>query len=136
MSPKDKDKKILFDAIVFSLRTLGHVNATAIMQKAIEEIQDESVDINIYKKKRDYIYTQLINIGYDCVKPDGAFYLFPKSPIKDDAKFVKKLQEYKVLTVPGIGFGSKGYFRISYSVDDWVLEGSVEGFKKAFNTIE
>lgn len=136
LSPKDKDKKILFDAIVFSLRTLGHVNATAIMQKAIEEIQDESVDINIYKKKRDYIYTQLINIGYDCVKPDGAFYLFPKSPIKDDAKFVKKLQEYKVLTVPGIGFGSKGYFRISYSVDDWVLEGSVEGFKKAFNTIE
>ena len=136
LSPKDKDKKILFDAIVFSLRTLGHVNATAIMQKAIEEIQEESVDINIYKIKRDYIYNQLKDIGYDCVKPDGAFYLFPKSPIKDDAKFVKKLQDYKVLTVPGIGFGLKGYFRISYSVDDWVLEGSVDGFKKAFNTNE
>tara|TARA_B110001454_G_scaffold68487_1_gene66873 strand:- start:3844 stop:5025 length:1182 start_codon:yes stop_codon:yes gene_type:complete len=136
LSPKDKDKKILFDAIVFSLRTLGHVNATAIMQKAIEEIQEESVDINIYKNKRDYIYNQLKDIGYDCVKPDGAFYLFPKSPIKDDEKFVKKLQDYKVLTVPGRGFGLEGYFRISYSVDDWVLEGSVEGFKKAFNTNE
>jgi aspartate aminotransferase len=134
LSPNDKDKKILYDAIIFSLRTLGHVNASAIMQKAIEEIQEESVDINIYKKKRDYIYNQLVNIGYECVKPDGAFYLFPKSPIKDDAKFVKILQDFNVLTVPGRGFGLEGYFRISYSVDDWALKGSIEGFKKAFKT--
>jgi aspartate aminotransferase len=134
LSPNDKDKKILYDAIIFSLRTLGHVNASAIMQKAIEEIQEESVDINIYKKKRDYIYDQLVNIGYECVKPDGAFYLFPKSPIKDDAKFVKILQDFNVLTVPGRGFGLEGYFRISYSVDDWALKGSIEGFKKAFKT--
>ena len=136
LSPKDKDKQVLYDALVFSLRTLGHVNATAIMQKSIEDIQEESVDINIYKQKRDYIYDELIQIGYECVKPDGAFYLFPKSPIEDDAKFVNILQNSKVLTVPGRGFGLAGYFRISYSVDDWVLEGSIEGFKKAFESIK
>ena len=136
LSPKDKDKQVLYDALVFSLRTLGHVNATAIMQKSIEDIQEESVDINVYKQKRDYIYDELIKIGYECVKPDGAFYLFPKSPIEDDAKFVRILQNSKVLTVPGRGFGLAGYFRISYSVDDWVLEGSIEGFKKAFESIK
>ena len=136
LSPKDKDKQVLYDALVFSLRTLGHVNATAIMQKSIEDIQEESVDINIYKQKRDNIYDELIQIGYECVKPDGAFYLFPKSPIEDDAKFVRILQNSKVLTVPGRGFGLAGYFRISYSVDDWVLEGSIEGFKKAFESIK
>ena len=136
LSPKDKDKQVLYDALVFSLRTLGHVNATAIMQKSIEDIQEESVDINVYKQKRDYIYDELIKIGYECVKPDGAFYLFPKSPIEDDAKFVRILQNSKVLTVPGRGFGLAGYFRISYSVDDWVLKGSIEGFKKAFESIK
>ena len=136
LSPKDKDKKVLYDALVFSLRTLGHVNATAIMQKSIEDIQEESVDINVYKQKRDFIYNELIKIGYECVKPDGAFYLFPKSPIEDDSRFVNILQNSKVLTVPGRGFGLEGYFRISYSVDDWVLEGSIEGFKKAFESIK
>ena len=134
VSPKDKNKKVLFDAIIFSLRTLGHVNATAFMQRAIEDIQDESVDIDVYKKKRDFLYKELVNIGYDCVKPEGAFYLFPKTPIEDDAKFVQELQKHKVLTVPGRGFGLSGFFRISYSVDDWVLEGSIQGFKEAFNT--
>ena len=136
LSPKDKDKQVLYDALVFSLRTLGHVNATAIMQKSIEDIQEESVDINVYKQKRDFIYNELIKIGYECVKPDGAFYLFPKSPIEDDSRFVNILQNSKVLTVPGRGFGLEGYFRISYSVDDWVLEGSIEGFKKAFESIK
>ena len=59
---------------------------------------------------------------------------FPKTPIEDDAKFVQELQNHKVLTVPGRGFGLNGYLRISYSVDDWVLEGSITGFKKAFNS--
>lgn len=134
VSPQDKNKKVLFDAIIFSLRTLGHVNATAFMQRAIEDIQDESVDIDVYKKKRDFLYKELVNIGYDCVKPEGAFYLFPKTPIEDDAKFVQELQKHKVLTVPGRGFGLGGFFRISYSVDDWVLEGSIQGFKEAFKT--
>ena len=106
------------------------------MQKSIEDIQEESVDINVYKQKRDFIYNELIKIGYECVKPDGAFYLFPKSPIEDDSRFVNILQNSKVLTVPGRGIRHEGYYRKSYSVDDWVLEGSIEGFKKAFESIK
>ena len=136
LSPLDKDRTILFDAIIFSLRTLGHVNATALMQKAVESVQNEIVDIKIYKEKRDFLYDNLTKLGYECVKPDGAFYLFPKTPIADDTKFVSILQQYNILTVPGKGFGKGGYFRISYSVEDWVIEGSIKGFEEAYNTVK
>ena len=136
LSPLDKDRTILFDAIIFSLRTLGHVNATALMQKAVESVQDEVVDIKIYKEKRDFLYDNLTKLGYECVKPDGAFYLFPKTPIADDTKFVSILQQYNILTVPGKGFGKGGYFRISYSVEDWVIEGSIKGFEEAYNSVK
>ena len=65
------------------------------------------------------------------VKPQGAFYLFPKSPLEDDSAFVDALQQWKVLTVPGRGFGTPGYFRIAYCVEDSVLEGAMEGFARA-----
>ena len=136
LSPLDKDRTILFDAIIFSLRTLGHVNATALMQKAVESVQNEVVDIKIYKEKRDFLYDNLTKLGYECVKPDGAFYLFPKTPIADDTKFVSILQQYNILTVPGKGFGKGGYFRISYSVEDWVIEGSIKGFEEAYNAVK
>jgi aspartate aminotransferase len=66
-------------------------------------------------------------MGYSMVKPQGAFYMFPKSPIEDDVEFVRELQKLKVLTVPGRGFGTPGYFRIAYCVEDRVLEGSLDG---------
>ena len=106
------------------------------MQKAVESVQDEVVDIKIYKEKRDFLYDNLTKLGYECVKPDGAFYLFPKTPIADDTKFVSILQQYNILTVPGKGFGKGGYFRISYSVEDWVIEGSIKGFEKAYNSVK
>jgi len=73
----------------------------------------------------------LIEMGYSVVKPRGAFYIFPKSPLEDDIAFVRELQQWKVLTVPGCGFGTPGYFRISYCVDDRTLKGSLAGFQKA-----
>jgi aspartate aminotransferase len=91
------------------------------------------VDAEMYRKKRDFLYGELTRIGYSVVKPQGAFYLFPKSPIKDEVAFVQKLAEKKVLVVPGRGFGSPGYFRISYCVPDKVLEGSIHGFENAFS---
>jgi aspartate aminotransferase len=69
-------------------------------------------------------------MGYSVVKPQGAFYMFPRSPLGDDLAFVRELQQLRVLTVPGRGFGSSGYFRIAYCVDDRILEGSLEGFRK------
>ncbi len=70
-------------------------------------------------------------MGYEMVKPKGAFYMFPRSPIEDDAAFVAELQRHNVLAVPGRGFGMPGYFRISYCVADRTLEGSLPGFRKA-----
>ncbi|MBA31371.1 MAG: aspartate aminotransferase, partial [Chloroflexi bacterium] len=135
VNPNYNDKTKLIDAIIFSLRTLGFVNAPALMQRVVSKLQDEVVDVNIYRKKRNLLYDNLIKIGYDCIKPDGAFYLFPKSPIPNDEEFVKILQNELVLVVPGIGFGTKGFFRASYCVEDWVIEGSLDGFNQVLKQI-
>ncbi len=132
VNPNDPGKNDLMDALNFSLRTLGFVNAPALMQRAVASIQRATVDIDIYRKKRDLLYGALTDIGYECVRPDGAFYLFPKSPIPDETEFVAQLQKELVLVVPGVGFGTSGFFRASYCVEDWVIEGSIEGFRKVF----
>ena len=133
VNPNDPGKNDLMDALNFSLRTLGFVNAPALMQRAVANIQRATVDIDIYRKKRDLLYGALTDIGYECVRPDGAFYLFPKSPIPDETEFVAQLQKELVLVVPGIGFGTSGFFRASYCVEDWVIEGSIKGFRKVFD---
>lgn len=135
VNPSDPGKKDFLDAATFALRTLGFVNAPALMQRVVAEIQDVTVDVSEYRKKRDYLYKALTEIGYECVKPDGAFYLFPKSPLPDDTQFVKLLQSKLVLAVPGVGFGTPGYFRVSYCVEDRILEGSLKGFKEAFDEV-
>ncbi len=132
VNPSDDNRSNLINALNFSMRTLGFVNAPALMQKVVAEIQNTSVDIDIYRKKRDFLYKNLIDIGYECTKPSGAFYLFPKSPCKSDLDFVEKLKEFLVLVVPGSGFGTEGFFRISYCVPDSVLKGSIKGFRKTF----
>jgi aspartate aminotransferase len=132
LNPGDPGKTELADALNFSIRTLGFVNAPALMQRAVASIQRATVDIDIYRKKRDLLYGALTNIGYECVEPQGAFFVFPKSPIPDDVDFVAQLQEELVLVVPGVGFGTPGYFRASYCVDDWVIEGAMDGFRNIF----
>lgn len=134
-NPKISNKSDLIDAAIFSTRTLGFVNAPAISQRIVKELQDSVVDIKFYKSKRDFLYKELIRIGYECILPQGAFYMFPKSPIKNDEKFVQILQSKRILVVPGEGFGTPGHFRISYCVDDSTLEGSITGFEEAFNEI-
>ena len=132
VNPGDPGKGDLIDALNFSLRTLGFVNAPALMQRVVGNLQRATVDIDIYRKKRDLLYGLLTDIGYECVKPDGAFYVFPKSPIPDDIEFVAELQKELVLVVPGVGFGTPGFFRASYCVDDWVIEGAIDGFREVF----
>jgi len=131
--PKCADAESLMSGLIFCNRVLGFVNAPALIQRAVRNVQDVSVDAEMYRKKRDFLYGELTRIGYSVVKPQGAFYLFPKSPIEDEVAFVQKLAEKKVLVVPGRGFGSPGYFRISYCVPDKVLEGSIRGFENAFS---
>ena len=129
--PDYPNKGELVDGMIFCTRTLGFVNAPALMQHLVRALQGVKVDAGEYQRKRDFLYTRLTELGYSVVHPQGAFYLFPKSPLPDDTVFVDALQEWNVLTVPGRGFGTPGHFRISYCVDDWVLEGAMEGFAKA-----
>ena len=117
-------------AIVFANRTLGFVNAPALMQRLVAPLQRNSVNIREYGEKRDLFYNALREFGYQVVKPQGAFYLFPKAPIEDDVLFVKQLQAKRILTVPGRGFGKPGHFRIAYAVEKKTIEGALPGFKE------
>jgi aspartate aminotransferase len=130
VSPSCPDREELVNGFTFCNRTLGFVNAPALMQHVVRELQGVSVDPGDYQRKRDFVHSQLTEMGYSVVKPQGAFYLFPKSPVEDDLEFVEALQEFNVLTVPGRGFGTPGYFRISYCVEDRVLAGAMEGFAR------
>ncbi len=132
VNPGDPGKADLLDASVFMLRTLGFVNAPAIMQRVVANLQRSTVDMSQYRRKRDIIHSALTEIGYETNLPDGGFYLFPKSPMPDDTAFIDLLKSKLVLVVPGIGFGMSGYFRASYCVEDDVLHGSIDGFAEAF----
>ena len=134
--PKCADSENLMSGLIFCNRVLGFVNAPALIQRVIKNVQNISVDAEFYRKKRDFLYAELIRIGYSVVKPQGAFYFFPKSPLEDEVVFTQKLAEKKVLVVPGRGFGSPGYFRISYCVPDRVLEESISGFEDALNEVK
>lgn len=129
--PDYEAKGELEDGLVFCNRTLGFVNAPALMQHIVRALQSVTIDVGEYQSKRDFLYGKLIEMGYSLVRPQGAFYMFPKAPIEDDVAFVAELQEHNVLVVPGTGFGSPGYFRISYCVDDRTLEGAIKGFRAA-----
>jgi len=128
--PECPQKQELIDGFIYCNRTLGFVNAPALMQRIVRSLQDVTVSIDDYRKKRDFLYKNLVEMGYSLVTPQGAFYMFPKSPIADDVAFVRTLQEALVLTVPGVGFGGPGHFRISYCTDDRTLSGALEGFHK------
>jgi len=128
--PECTDKDELINGFIFCNRTLGFVNAPALMQRIVAKLQGVSVSAAEYQKKRDLMYDNMMMMGYSVVKPNGAFYLFPKALQEDDFSFVRLLQQEHVLTVPGIGFGTPGYFRIAYCVDDRTLEGALVGFRK------
>ena len=133
VNPLNERKSELMDGLTFSTRTLGFVNAPALMQHIVGKLQSVTVDIKDYQRKRDFLYEELTLLGYDVVKPKGAFYMFPRSPIEDDVEFVAELQRYNVLVVPGRGFGAPGFFRISFCVDDSTLQRSIDGFRKAIS---
>ena len=131
--PQCESAGLLMAGLIFCNRVLGFVNAPALIQRVVKQVQGVTVDVEQYRCKRDYLYNELTRIGYQVVKPQGAFYFFPKSPLEDEVEFVKKLADKKVLVVPGRGFGLPGYFRISYCLPDSVIEGSIAGFEKAYH---
>ncbi|HEX2965046.1 MAG TPA: pyridoxal phosphate-dependent aminotransferase [Syntrophorhabdaceae bacterium] len=128
-SPQITNLGPLMDAMIFSNRILGFINAPALMQRVVGKFQNGNLDMSEYQRRRDAIYDILVESGFEVTKPQGAFYIFPKSPIPDDIKFVRELQKHHILGVPGIGFGKSGYFRLAYCVDMDVIERS----RKYFN---
>jgi len=116
------------DGLVLCNRILGYVNAPALMQRVVERIQGVKVDAGIYQRKRDLFCKGLIAQGYELHIPEGAFYLFPKSPIPDDVEFTRALLEENILVVPGSGFGGPGHIRIAYCVTDSSIEKALPGF--------
>ena len=117
------------EGAIFSNRVLGFVNAPALMQRLVAKLQDESVDIAEYQAKRDLLVRELRGMGFEIVKPDGAFYIFPKSPLADDVEFVKMAQKHHILLVPGAVFGAPGFFRIAYCFDLKMIERSIPAWR-------
>jgi aspartate aminotransferase len=131
VNPDAAFKENLINGMALANRILGFVNAPALMQRIIASIQGASVDISEYQRKRDILCNSLAECGYEFIRPSGAFYLFPKSPVSDDVKFVKALQDELILVVPGSGFGCPGHFRIAFCVDDDIIINSIPRFKRA-----
>lgn len=130
VNPKMNAFEDMTAALNIANRILGFVNAPSLFQRVIKESLKLEVDVNIYKKNRDLLYNHLVSIGFKCLKPDGAFYLFPKSPIEDDVKFCKDAKRFNILAVPGKTFGCPGYFRLSYCVSYDKIEKSLKSFDK------
>lgn len=124
------DFDIFMQGLNVANRVLGFVNAPSLFQRVIARTLGAEVDVDIYKKNRDLLYNHLTKLGFSCVKPNGAFYLFPKSLIEDDVKFCQDAKKFNLLIVPGSAFGCPGHFRISYCVSYDKIEKSLAAFDK------
>ena len=118
------------DAANVANRILGYVNAPSLIQRAIARCLDEKVDVNVYNRNRELLFNSLVSYGFECVKPQGAFYLFIKALEEDDKAFAAAAKKYNLLIVPGSSFGCPGYCRIAYCVDYSMIERALPAFKK------
>jgi aspartate aminotransferase len=133
VGPASSYREDLINAMALTNRIIGFVNAPALMQRVVAEMQGMSVDVSLYKHKRDLLCDGLRECGYDFLTPRGAFYLFPKAPIPDDVAFVQALQEELILVVPGSGFMGPGHFRIAFCVEDDTIVKAMPGFKRVMD---
>jgi aspartate aminotransferase len=133
-NPEMPDQSSLIAAVTLTNRTLGFVNAPVIGQRLAAELVDETVDLDIYDRRRKLMAKVLSEAGIEFEMPKGAFYFFAKSPVPDDTVFVDALLKERILVVPGKGFGFAGYVRLSCSVDESIIARSADGFKRAMET--
>ena len=129
VNPAMADSTNVYLAVCGAGRSLGYVCAPSLFQQVIKKTVGAKVDVDIYKKNRDILYGALTEYGYECVKPDGAFYLFVKSPTGDAFSFYEMAKKKEILLVPCDDFGVKGYVRIAYCVDRARIENSLPAFK-------
>jgi aspartate aminotransferase len=136
VNPGIQDYSLIMAGLNLCNRILGFVNAPALMQRVVAELCDITVNLDLYKSRRDMLSEGLKNAGYDFIEPEGAFYIFCKSPVPDDVEFVRHLQKYNILAVPGSGFGGPGYLRIAYCVSENVIKKALPEFEKALKSFQ
>ena len=124
------DAQRIKDAAAVAGRILGFVNAPSIQQLAVAKCLDASTDIEYYNRNRELMYTNLNRLGFSCIKPEGAFYLFVKSPIADEKEFCNEAKKFNILMVPGSTFGCPGYVRLAYCVAYETIERAIPAFEK------
>ena len=124
------DAENVIAGLEVSNRTLGFVNAPSLIQKAVSRCVDEKTDIAFYDKNRKLLYEGLIKLGFTCIYPQGAFYLWMKSPDKDEERFVQAAKKYHIIMVKGAAFACPGYVRLAYCVSPQMIEKSMSGFEQ------
>lgn len=129
VSSRMAEKEKVFAALSGAARACGYVNAPSMMQRVIEKCLGQTADISQYKQSRDLLYGGLTALGFDCVKPDGAFYLFVKTPEPDAKAFSERAKKFELLLVPSDDFGVPGYVRIAYCVSPDMIQRSMPAFK-------
>ena len=134
ISPRMTEKENVYAAVCGAGRALGYVCAPSMFQRVAAACVNERPDITAYRRNRDLIYSALTEMGYDCVHPDGAFYLFVRSPEPDANAFSERAQTFGLLIVPGDTFGAPGYVRISYCVGRDMIERALPAFRDLINT--
>jgi aspartate aminotransferase len=125
----------LRNACTFANRILGYINAPAIWQRVVARVPDATVDVSRYQEKRDLLCDGLNAMGYDAPRPQGSFYVFPRTPLADDVAFIRLLQAEGILAVPGTGFGRRGYMRLSLTISKDDLVRSLAGFERAMGRV-
>ena len=123
------DAEDVIAAANVATRILGYVNAPSLMQKVVAKCLDAKVDVPFYNRNREALYNGLRELGFECIKPEGAFYLFVKSPVEDEKVFCAAAKKYHILIVPGSSFACPGYVRIAYCVSYETIMNSMPGFK-------
>ena len=126
-----EDSKNVFTAATIANRILGSVNAPSLMQRVIKRCIEKGASVNLaaYDKNRNLLYNSLKSFGYECIKPEGAFYLFMKTPVADEKEFCAQAQKHNLLVVPGSSFACPGYVRIAYCVSYGQIERSLPAFE-------
>jgi aspartate aminotransferase len=133
VNPAIEDPKDLINGAIMTNRILGFVNAPALAQNILHHSMDSTVDINIYRQRRDAMAAILDNSGIKYSMPRGAFYFFPQSPVEDESIFINALMKEHILAVPGTGFGYPGYFRLTFCVDINTIINSKNAFKQVMD---
>lgn len=123
------DAEDVIAAAGVATRILGYVNAPSLMQRAVAKCLDAKADVAYYDRNRELLYSGLTEMGFECIKPEGAFYLWVKSPVADEKEFCAAAKEYNILIVPGSTFAGPGYVRIAYCVAYETIQNALPKFK-------